>query len=52
MYLIFDWLMADYFLPHFKAQGVPYTAVFDARLRLQEVLRGEADAARLVQAIH
>lgn len=39
----------DYFLPYFKANGVPYTAVFDSRKRLKQVFGGETKADTLAK---
>jgi len=39
----------DYFLPYFKANGVPYTAVFDSKKRLKQVFGGETRADTLAK---
>jgi hypothetical protein len=40
---------SDYFLKYFKATGVPYTAIFDSKKRLKQVLPGEAKASLIAQ---
>ncbi len=42
--------LKNYFLPYFKATGVPYTAVFDSKKRLKVIMSGQADATKLVLA--
>jgi thiol-disulfide isomerase/thioredoxin len=37
----------DYFLPTFKANGTPYTLVFDSTKRLKQVMKGQVDAVKL-----
>lgn len=39
----------DYFLKYFKANGVPYTAIFDSKKRLKQVMPGEAKAEMIAQ---
>jgi len=39
----------DYFLTYFKATGVPYTAIFDSKKRLKQVMPGEAKATMVAQ---
>lgn len=41
----------DYFLPYFKANGVPYTAIFDSKKRLKQVITGEARADTLARLV-
>ncbi|HLZ88869.1 MAG TPA: thioredoxin-like domain-containing protein, partial [Puia sp.] len=40
----------DYFLTYFKAEGVPYTAIFDSKKRLIQAIANEAHASDLVHA--
>ena len=40
---------SDYFLTYFKATGVPYTAIFDSKKRLKQVMPGEAKATMVAQ---
>jgi len=40
----------DYFLKYFKAQGVPYTTIFDSKKRLKQVIVKEARISDIVQA--
>ena len=40
---------SNYFLPHFKAHGVPYTLVFDSKKRLEQVIDGQYDAVKLAK---
>ena len=39
--------LKDYFLPYFKASGVPYTAIFDSKKRLIQASSGETKADKL-----
>jgi thiol-disulfide isomerase/thioredoxin len=39
----------NYFLKYFKATGVPYTAIFDSKKRLKQIIPGEAKAALVAQ---
>jgi hypothetical protein len=39
----------NYFLKYFKATGVPYTAIFDSKKRLKQVMQGEAKATLVAQ---
>lgn len=41
----------DYFLPYFKARGVPYTAVFDSKKRLKKVMSDRFDATELAKVV-
>ena len=41
----------DSFLRYFKAPGVPYTIVLDAKKRIKLVMFGEADALTLIKAL-
>jgi thiol-disulfide isomerase/thioredoxin len=41
----------DSFLRYFKAPGIPYTVVLDAKKRVKLVVFGEADAGTLVKAV-
>lgn len=41
---------ANFFLPYFKAKGVPYTAVFDSKKRLKLVFPGQVTADQLAKA--
>jgi hypothetical protein len=43
--------LKDYFLPYFKASGVPYTVVFDSKKRLKQVMSDRFDADELVKAV-
>jgi hypothetical protein len=40
---------SNYFLKYFKADGVPYTAIFDSKKRLKQVMPGEAKATMVAQ---
>ena len=40
---------SDYFLKYFNATGVPYTAIFDSKKRLKQVMPGEAKATMVAQ---
>jgi len=40
----------NFFLPYFKARGVPYTAIFDAKRRLKQVFTNQADADKLARS--
>jgi thiol-disulfide isomerase/thioredoxin len=36
-----------HFFKYFKATGVPYTAIFDSKKRLKQIIAGQADAGKL-----
>jgi hypothetical protein len=42
---------ADDFLRYFKADGVPYTLVFDSKKRLKRAIQNQAYASELIQAV-
>ncbi len=42
--------LKGYFLPYFKARGVPYTVVYDSKKRLKKVMTEGFSANRLAQA--
>jgi thiol-disulfide isomerase/thioredoxin len=41
----------EVFFSYFKASGIPYTAVFDAKKRLKTVFISQADATKLAQTV-
>jgi thiol-disulfide isomerase/thioredoxin len=41
----------NYFLPYFKAGGVPYIAIFDSKKRLKQVLSGQIEAEKMAQLV-
>lgn len=41
---------SDYFMTYFKADGVPFTAIFDSKKRLKQVIGSQADWTQLVKA--
>jgi thiol-disulfide isomerase/thioredoxin len=43
--------LKNYFLSYFKATGVPYTAIFDSKKRLKQVLGGETKADLLAKLV-
>ena len=43
------WDQKDFFLTHFKAAGVPYTIVFDAKKRVKQVMSTHFDASQLAK---
>ena len=40
----------NYFLPYFKAQMIPYIAIYDSKKRLKQAVMGESDINALVKA--
>jgi hypothetical protein len=41
----------NYYLPYFKAPGVPYTIIFDSKKRLKQVMSDRFDISDLAKAV-